>query len=257
VKSNVASRPGHSDSAICGASAPCTACWFSSGTRSPFSARKLSAAAITSGVTVPRTPFSPTSVTGAATAGVATSWIAVATSSAVVVGGSSIRGNATAPPFAQSRCRTSADAATSSRWPGCGSAGCGCVPSKRTDPSTGSRSTTGPSCSSAWPSAASSTVVSTPTSRSLKNEVIRVIGFSGWEPASAKVAAQSTDSPAAAGSISPRASPTVTGIGPLVRAPISERSRCSASVSAMPPTPIPATVTPRGTDPELSSRSAP
>jgi hypothetical protein len=102
-----------------------------------------------------------------------------------------------------------------------------------------------------------SAIVATPTSRSEKIEVIRVIGFNGWAPARPRVPSQSTASPAAAGSISPRASPAVTGIGPLVRVPIAVRSWASASASDMPPTPMPATVTPRGIDPELSSRSAP
>ncbi|OLT21262.1 hypothetical protein BJF78_34515 [Pseudonocardia sp. CNS-139] len=97
--------------------------------------------------------------------------------------------------------------------------------------------------------------VTTPTERSVKNDVMRVSGSSGCSPAWARVPAQSTDSPDATGSISLVASPTDTGTGRVVRGSISVRSRCSASASGRPPTSTPATTTPRGTLPEVSSRS--
>ncbi len=131
------------------------------------------------------------------------------------------------------------------------------VPSNRTDPSAAGRSTIEPSEASAESSASWLVAVLTPTSRSVKNEVIRVIGFSGWLLARSRVPGQSTLSPAALGSSSLRASPAVTATGRFARGSISARSRCSASATGRPPTGTPATSTPRGIEPAPSARSPP
>ena len=209
------------------------------------------------GVRVALVPFSPVTVIGADTAGLATFSSAAVTSSDVVVGAIWMSGSATGATDTQSRVSTAAAAGTSSCWPATGSTRCGVMPSKRTLPSTAGLSTAGFSSASAASSAAGSANAATPTSRVVKNDSIRVIGLRGWCSAWAIVAVQSTERPAASGSTVLVASPTATGTGRVVRGPICARRVCSASAKASPPTGTPATVTPRGTDPAENARSPP
>ena len=179
------------------------------------------------------------------------------TCSDVVTGSIRVSGSATGAPDAQSRVSTAAAAGTSSCCPAAGSTGCGVVPSKRTLPSTAGLSNAGFSSVSAASSAAGSTFVTTPTSRVVKNDAMRVTGSSGWCSAWANVAGQSTARPAVLGSTVLVAPSTVTGTGRVVRGSICARRVCSASACARPPTGTPSTVTPRGTDPDDNARSPP
>ena len=194
-------------------------------------------------------------MTGPDTAGVAISSSAFVTSSCVVVGGRTVVGRFTRSPLVQSRSRVCRAPARSSSCPSTGGTGTGVTPSKRTVPSAGGLFTTGASCCRAVSRASSSTTVATPTSRVVKNDRTRVIGFSGCEPARSIVPGQSTVRPAVFGSISLVTSPTATATGSVVRGSTAERTRCSASAWLSPPICCPATVTPRGTLPELLTRS--
>ncbi len=202
--------------------------------------------------------FSPVIATGPETAGSATLVIAAVTSASVVIGlerGERQRDRGPRRPVAVQRGGGGLDVELLPL--GSGLTGWGVTPSKRMLPSTAGLSNAGFSSVSAAFSAAGSERVTTPTSRVVNSDVIRVTGLSGWAPARATVAGQSTDRPAVRGSTVVLASPIVTGTGCVVRGSIWARRVCSALARGTPPTGTPTTVTPRGIEPEENSRSPP
>ncbi len=135
-------------------------------------------AAIASGAKVAFLP-APSTVTGADTAGCATSRSACCTPSRVVLTGCSAWGTWMATSSAQWVSTSSAVRCTSMVWPVSGSTATGVAPSKRMVPSAGARSSCGRSCSNACTSCSRSPWLTGATSCVPNSEAILVNGFSG------------------------------------------------------------------------------
>ncbi len=203
---------------------------------------------------VATTASCPFTCRSAATAGTAMSASAWSRPSRVTVTSTLSTGNETSPN-AQRSANTSAATAVSTLCPGWGVTGTGVPSSKTMLPSRGSWAAPAATDSMPATSAASSRVDTTPISSVPKNDARRVNGLSGCAPIRARVPFQSMPMPTCDGTSSPSVSPAVTATA------VSRRgSSCACRVPATssrgsPPMSMPATVTPRGTFPELTARS--
>ncbi len=209
-------------------------------------------------------PPSPRNRIGPASNGRTVPSSTLCTASRVNVGRTTSKGTSTGR--ADGQCARTADTAaprSDSRRPALGSIAYGSTPPsaspegrKAMPPSTAGRLIRSwarrPSATlTAW----SSTVVTSGTSRPPKSEVMRSHGDHGCPPARSTVAAQSTPSPASAGSNDASTSPARSSTARCTSGPRSRRRRSCASSRSSPPMSTPATVTPRGTSPNSVSRS--